>query len=134
MLYARLFLIGLMPLFANAVQADEPRVIPLTEAAKHVDQNCTIEFTVNSSRLLADKNICFLNSERDHRDEKNFTAVVMKDGLEKFRTAGIADPATHFQGKKIRVTGKVALHEQKPQIVVNEASQITLVKEKPATK
>lgn len=128
----RVAVVLLLPVAAAGhVRAEEekPKVVPLAEAAKHVDQTVTVELTVQSSRLLAGRNICFLNSERDFRDAKNFTVVILREGLEKFKAANIADPAAHYQGKKIRVTGKVSLRDEKPQIRLEEPKQIEPVKE-----
>jgi DNA/RNA endonuclease YhcR with UshA esterase domain len=38
--------------------------------------------------------------------------------------AGIEDPAAHFKGKTIRVTGRIDLHREQPQIKVTLPEQI----------
>jgi DNA/RNA endonuclease YhcR with UshA esterase domain len=43
---------------------------------------------------------------------------------------GIADPAEHFKGKKVRATGTVKLHKERPEIAVEDPKQIELVEEK----
>ena len=45
----------------NPSEAKIP-VIKAADALKHADQNCTVEMTVQASRHLLDRNICFLNS------------------------------------------------------------------------
>jgi DNA/RNA endonuclease YhcR with UshA esterase domain len=109
--------------------AEEPKVITPAEAAKHVNETVTVEMTVQSSRLLADRSICFLNSHKDFREEGNFAVVILREAIEAYKAAEVADPAAHFQGKKIRVTGKVTQRDDKLQIRVEATKQLVLVKE-----
>lgn len=111
------------------VGADEPKAITPAEVSQHVNQTVTVEMTVLSSRLLADRSICFLNSHKDFREQGNFAVVILKEPIEAFKAAEIPDPAAHFQGKKVRVTGKVTSRDEKPQIRVEATKQIELVKE-----
>lgn len=99
-------------------------------AADHVGEECVVEMVVRAARVLADKDICFLNSRKDRRDEGNFTVVIFKDGLERFRDAGIENPALHFLDRRIRVRGVIGTHQDRPQIVVDDPTQIEVV-EKP---
>ena len=39
----------------------------------------------------------------------------------------IDEPMTHYRGKTVRVTGTVSLFNDRPQIVVEDAGQITVV-------
>ena len=102
-------------------------VIQADDAASHVGEEVTVEMVVRAGRALADKDMCFLNSRRDHRDEKTFTVVIFKDGLEQFRAQGVDNPALHFLDRKIRVRGTVATHKERPQIVVEDPEQIELL-------
>ncbi|MFM7206908.1 MAG: hypothetical protein ACKO4T_09600, partial [Planctomycetaceae bacterium] len=68
-----------------------------------------------------------LNSRANHRDKGNFTVVIFASGLAKFAEAGVADPAGHFQDKTIRVTGRVDLYRDQPQITVTTPEQIEVV-------
>jgi hypothetical protein len=104
---------------ANVIQADA--------AASHVGQEVCVEMVVRAARSLADKDMCFLNSRRDHRDAETFTVVIFKPGLERFGKAGIDNPALHFLDRKIRVRGTVGMHKDRPQIVVEDPAQIELV-------
>jgi hypothetical protein len=63
--------------------------------------------------------VCFLNSEEDFRDAKNFTVFLDKDALQKFKEAKIDDPAAHFKGKTVQVKGKVKLYRDRPEIAVS---------------
>jgi len=102
--------------------------IAADEACRHVGERCRVTMAVAGGRLL-NTSRCFLNSERDHLDEKNFTAVILGPGLRRFERAGVDDPFTLFEGKAIRVTGVISLHKDKPQIVVEVPGQIELLPE-----
>ena len=117
---------------ADAPVAERAAVVVAADAADHVGEECVVEMVVRAARALADKEICFLNSSQDRRDEDNFTVVIFKAGLEAFREAGIENPALHFLDKKIRVRGVVGEHKERPQIVVTDPGQIEVVAE-PAT-
>lgn len=107
----------------------EDKVVKAAEAKEHVNEKCVVEFTVKNGRMLPDKNMCFLNSESNFRDGKNFTAVIFKDGLERFKEMKIEDPYDHYKKKKIRITGKIELRDGKAQMKVIDPSQIKLVAE-----
>jgi hypothetical protein len=70
--------------------------------------------------------IC-LDSEIDHHDPKNIAVAVTEVGKPKFKGMGISDPAGHFKGKLIRVTGVVTLKDNRPQIEVDDPTQIEVV-------
>jgi DNA/RNA endonuclease YhcR with UshA esterase domain len=105
---------------------------PLTpeEAAKHVNEKCTVVLEVKSTGASRDKSMIFLNSEANFRDAKNFTVVLDQKALEKFKKAKIDDPAAHFKGKTIHVTGMVTLFREHPQIKVEDADQVSVVEKK----
>jgi DNA/RNA endonuclease YhcR with UshA esterase domain len=74
--------------------------------------------------------VFFLNSEADFRSEKNFTALIKKDAAKKFKEAKIDDPAAHFKGKTIRVSGTVKLYRDNPEIVVEDPKQVAVVEKR----
>lgn len=114
---------------ADAPVADPPvAVIAAADAAAHVEEECTVELTVEAARKLPGKQICFLNSCRDHRDEKNFTVVIFKAGLDRLKADGIENPAEHFTNATIRVHGVIEKRDGRPQVVVEEPGQISVVK------
>jgi DNA/RNA endonuclease YhcR with UshA esterase domain len=108
--------------------ADKP--IPPAEAAKHVDKKCTVEMVVKSTGKARTGTPVFLNSEDDFRDQKNFTVLLDKEAVEKFKKAQVEDPAAHFKGKTVRVTGTVKLYRERPEIVVNDPGQIQVVEKR----
>jgi DNA/RNA endonuclease YhcR with UshA esterase domain len=68
----------------------------------------------------------FLNSEGDRSSKANFVVVIGKAATHKFEKASIPDVKSHFNGKTIRVTGKVTLYNRQPQILIEEPNQILL--------
>jgi DNA/RNA endonuclease YhcR with UshA esterase domain len=104
-----------------------PTAIAPQEALSHVGEECTVEFVVENGRKLDDKDVCFLNSLKDHREKGNFTAVIFRDALARFAADGVDNPADEFMGKTIRVSGLVAERSGQAQIVVESPTQIEVV-------
>jgi DNA/RNA endonuclease YhcR with UshA esterase domain len=110
-------------------RGDDPPAKPVTpaEAAKKVNEKVTVEFEVKST---GGKGVCFLNSEADFKDAKNFTVFIPEEVVEKFKKAKVEDPRAHFKGKTVRVTGTVTLYREKPQIKVDDPDQVKVVDRK----
>jgi DNA/RNA endonuclease YhcR with UshA esterase domain len=104
---------------------DEPGPISPAEAATKIDKEVTVQMEVKSATLR--DGTCYLNSEEDFKDDKNFTLYLDRDALDKFGKARIEDPAAHFRGKTIRVTGRVTLYRNRPQIKVTGPNMIQVV-------
>ncbi len=124
--------IALFLLFVPAVPAaDDKDAKPITpeEAAKRVNEKVIVEMEVKSTGMSKSK-LIFLNSEANYRDGKNFAVVIDKAAAEKFKKAKIDDPAAHFKGKIIQVTGKVTLYMNRPEIRVDDPEQIKVVEKK----
>ncbi|WP_406698146.1 hypothetical protein V5E97_04740 [Singulisphaera sp. Ch08] len=120
-------LIGAFPT-RNSAGSDESaeKVIPAVEAHDHVDETVTVAMTVRASKDAAPRREIYLDSEEDFRDEKNVAVVLSYDQLDAFKRAGIDDPAEHYRGKSIRVTGKLIREADQVRIRVAEPSQIKL--------
>jgi hypothetical protein len=125
-------------LIAGATRGDDDKdkdknkktVIAATEARSHVGEECTAQMTVKASKNAAPRRIYFLDSEEDFRDEKNLAVIISYDHADKFREAGIADPAEHYHGKTIQVTGKVIAEDEQIRIHVEDPKQIKVVESK----
>lgn len=117
------------PLFLQDKPAEkaQEKIVPGAKAKDFANRKMTVEFTVKSSRFLADRDMVFLNSESNHRNENNFTAVIFKDGLERFSAMEIENPAEHYKNKKVRVTGRIEMRDGKPQIRLIDPDQIKIV-------
>jgi DNA/RNA endonuclease YhcR with UshA esterase domain len=118
----------LLPLVARA--DDNAKPITPAEAAKKIDQKCSVEMKVKSVGKAASDGPYFLNSEDDFRSDNNFTIFVSKEVVAKLKEAKIDDPITYYKDKTIRVTGTVTKYRDKPQIKVEGADQIKVVDKK----
>jgi hypothetical protein len=94
---------------AGRLAGEEPKVIPAAEAREHLNEEGVVELTVRSSKHAVPRRVTYLDSEADFKDPKNVAVLIADDVLPKFREAGVADPAGHYKGKTIRVTGKITL-------------------------
>ena len=111
-----------------AVADDPPKPVGPMEAAKKVNEEVTLQMEVKSAALR--EGVCFLNSEEDFKDAKNFTVFIDKEALAKFKEAKIEDPAAHFKGKTIQVKGKVTLYRERPEIKLSGPEAIKVVEKK----
>jgi hypothetical protein len=88
-----------------------PRIFP--EAASRINEQITVEMLVKAAKNCAHCSQVFLDSEEDHHDPKNMAVAVTETGKARFNEMSIDDPAGHFKGKVIRVTGVVTLGRSK---------------------
>jgi hypothetical protein len=121
---------GAAPLSLQGDAKAPEKVIPAALAREHVGRECTAEMKVQSSKNAAKRRTYFLDSETDFHNEKNLSVVISYDHADKFREAGIDDPAEHYKGKTIRVTGKVIEEDDQVRIRVEDPKQITVVEPK----
>ena len=97
------------------------------EAVSRINEQITVEMLVKAAKDCVHCSQVFLDSEQDHHDPKNLAVAVTEIGKESFKQMRIDDPADHFKGQVIRVTGVVTLKENRPQIEVNDPRQIEIV-------
>lgn len=97
------------------------------EAAKHVGKEWTVEMRVAATGQSKSQKLVFLNSEPNFKDPANFTVVIDAKTAAKMK---LGDPAKHFRDKTIRITGKVTLFDNRPQIVVSDPKQIEVLEKK----
>ncbi len=103
------------------------KILKASEAIDHIGQVVTVEMTVKASKNGSGRKTYFLDSEGDYKLESNLAVLISHDDMATFREAGIDDPARHFKGKTIRVTGKVIDEENQIRIRVTRADQIVPV-------
>jgi DNA/RNA endonuclease YhcR with UshA esterase domain len=123
-------LLFLAPFLVTSVAADDekpPAVVKAAEARNHINERCTVEMTVKSSKNAAGRSEYYLDSEEDFHDEKNFAVVISYDHADLFKKAGIDDPAEHYKGKSLQVTGKVIHENEQVRIRVEDPKQIKIV-------
>ncbi len=116
---------------APEAPADAPRsgaskaaatVVPWNEANQYMGKLITIEGTVVSARNTG--SVCFLNFDKNWQG-KFYIAIVEPSAM----TAWPKPPQEHFLNQKIRVTGKVSLYQDRPQMRITQAESITIVAE-----
>jgi hypothetical protein len=105
----------------------EDKPIAPAAAAKQVGQKCTLAMEIQSTGKTRDGRLIFLNSEASFRNESNFTLVIDGQAQERFKKASIADPAAYFKGKHVQATGTITLYKKKPEIRIDDPSQIKIV-------
>jgi alkaline phosphatase D len=99
------------------------------QAMKHLGKEWRVEFTVQATGKARNGSLVFLNSEPDFRSAKNLTVVLDMTAVRKeLEAAKIADPAKHYAGKKVEVSGTVSLFSKRPQIMVKKLAQVKVVK------
>jgi hypothetical protein len=123
-------LMATMLLMGAAPDDVKPKVTAAPDAKNHVDERCTVEMTVRSSKNAAPRMEYYLDSEEDFRDEKNFAVVISYDHADLFKKAGVDDPAEYYMGKKLRVTGKVIHENDQTRMRVDNPEQIKVVDDK----
>jgi acetyl esterase/lipase len=129
----RVVLLFVAALLTCQFAAGQNKSSPLTpdEAAKKVDQQVTMEMTVQSSGGNRNR---YLNSARDYAAGNNFTIFIPEMAVPKFAAAGVERPEEYYYGKTIQVTGTVTLSRlrlrgqqiERPQIVVNDPAHISV--------
>jgi acetyl esterase/lipase len=102
-------------------------LIPSDKARDHIGESLTVETTVVASKDAEKRREYYLDSQPSFSDEKNFTVVISYDHADKFQAAGIANPAEHFKGKTIRVTGTIIRESEQVRIRVEDPARIKLV-------
>ncbi len=120
-------MVGAMELSgADAPAATQPAdketpVIKPEDAKKHMGKEVIVEGTVSGTRRT-DKT-CFLNFSTDRAA---FYVAIFEPALSGAKEA----PEVKYKGKKIRVKGTMSEYKERPQIVVKDLAQITVVEEK----
>lgn len=113
-----------------AVSDDATRPLTPSEALTKIDQKVTVLMEVKST---GGNTARYLNSEADFRADKNFAIFIPNIALSAFQKANIADPGKHYYGKTILVSGTVAVVQNRPQIRVEDPTQIKIVNGNAAT-
>ncbi len=98
----------------------QQRIVPDSAAGRYVAQTITVEgivASVGSSRRSA---TTFLNFGAAYPNQ-SFTAVIFRSSASRFPNP------QQWEGRRVRVSGKVRLYREKPEIVLEEPSQIVVV-------
>jgi len=119
--FAALFACLVWPAIAAAespFKSDLPH-ISWDKTAEHYGQECVVYGTVIAARNIGAR--CFLNFHENFRE--NFTVVINSDDYGKFPSP----PESLYNGKHVRVVGKVVEYRNKPEIVVTSPEAIEII-------
>ncbi len=96
--------VGIAGAFAN--DEKPPKLVAAADAKSHIDERCTVEMKVRASKDAGPRREYSLDSEEDFHDEKNFAVVISYDHAEKFKKAGIDNPADYYMGRSCASRGR----------------------------
>lgn len=100
--------------------ASTAQVISWRDAAKYYGEYATVEGTIVATHNSG--KACFLNFHPDYK--RYFTAVIFASAFSRFP----ANPENYYYGKKVRVSGYIKEYEGKPEVILNNPSQIEILK------
>jgi hypothetical protein len=109
---------GIVRLIIGAVVAWQTVVIPTDAAAKHVGETAIVEGMVANVKHAPRFHAIFVDFDQPYPNQ-SFTAYIDEKDAAKF------PDVDKLMSHKARVTGKIVLYRGKPEIVVEEASQLT---------
>ena len=98
------------------------QVIPWQDAAKYYGKWTTVEGTIIATHNSG--KACFLNFHPDY--QRYFGVVIFASAFSRFP----ANPESYYHGKKVRVSGYIKEYEGKPEIILDDPSQIEILKHK----
>ncbi|MGO8838568.1 MAG: hypothetical protein ACLQAH_18275 [Limisphaerales bacterium] len=103
---------------AGETNSAAPVKIGTADADKHYDQEMIV--TGKVAQITFRPTIVFLNLDRPHPDAP-FSAVIHSDKTNQF------GDLKSLQGKPVEIDGKIKKYHDKPEIVLESSSQLTVV-------
>ncbi|MAG07223.1 hypothetical protein CMI46_00195 [Candidatus Pacearchaeota archaeon] len=100
-------------------ESSESKVIGACNAGNYIGQEKTVEGKVVDTFLSTKSNTLFLNFEKPYPNSC-FTAVVFSSNLYKFPE----NPEKYYDGKALRIKGKIEEYEGQAEIILEDLSQI----------
>jgi micrococcal nuclease len=97
----------------------EGDVISWQDAAKHYGEYATVEGTIVATHNSG--KACFLNFHPDYN--RYFTAVIFASAFSRFPP----NPEMHYRGRNVRVSGYIKEYKGKPEIILEDPSQIVIL-------
>jgi DNA/RNA endonuclease YhcR with UshA esterase domain len=105
-------------LLASLANAGAPAVVAAEDAADHVGEYVTVVGRV-ADVFTSDNDNTFLNFGAAH-PRQVFSATVFE------RYASGFNDLHRLEGKRVRITGKIRLYQNKPQIILESPSQLKI--------
>jgi micrococcal nuclease len=112
---------------AAALTANAQTTIPAKEAAKHIGETITITDKLFGGKFFDNTKMTLLDIGGNNPNQA-FTIMIPGEDKSKFK----GSPEVDYKGKTITVTGKVVDYKGKPEIIVNDPSQLKLADSTPA--
>jgi DNA/RNA endonuclease YhcR with UshA esterase domain len=97
-------------------------IVPWDQADKYYGKNVTVEGTIVSTAIGRKGKECFLNFSSDLG--KGLTAVIFLGDYSNFP----ANPEEFYKDHEVRITGVVQEYGGKPEIILNDPSQVQILK------
>jgi len=108
------------PTISTSRQPAGIKVISWQDAAKHYGEYVTVEGTIVTTHNSG--KACFLNFHPNYK--RYLTVVIFASAFPRFP----AKPENYYHGKKVRVSGYIKEYKGKPEIILNDPSQIEILK------
>ncbi|MCX8070102.1 MAG: hypothetical protein N2738_06325 [Thermodesulfovibrionales bacterium] len=118
-LFCMVLIFNAVSVSATDLKANDVQTIML-----HEGKLVTVTGKVVGTHIAKSGKVRFLNFGEDYRT--SFTVVIFTGDLDKF-TSTIGEPTEYYKNKTVKVTGKVSIYRDKPQIITNSPSQIRVV-------
>jgi DNA/RNA endonuclease YhcR with UshA esterase domain len=69
----------------------------------------------------------FFNFGPDHKT--CFTAVIFSSNIDKFKGKNGEDPVDYYLNKNVKLDGRVTVHDNRPEIILDDPKQLTVIGE-----
>jgi DNA/RNA endonuclease YhcR with UshA esterase domain len=131
-----LLAVAILPLLVAAADSPSTKPVPIRATDKEAlaeaqGKEAVVEGRVAQAVWSSSGKV--MNIRFEGADESGFVAVVFQRSRAAFDKAFEGDAAKTLTGAKVSVSGKVGTYRDKPQIVCEKPSQITIAKEDSTT-
>ncbi len=114
-------LLGSIALLHAEDNKDPIHTVPAVKAEEFIGSTCVV--TGKVAEVYANDKLVRLNFD-DKFPKQSFTAVVFAAKTNLF------SDLKKFEGKNLAITGKITEYREKPQIVINNTNQLTIIEAK----
>ena len=112
-----LLLLAILTATAKPLAAQEPRVITIAQASQYVGQTVTVEGVVAQVGHSRRSNTTFLDFGARYPNS-TFVAVIFASAADRFPNPD------QWEGRRVRVTGRVRMYQGRPEIILDTPSQL----------
>ena len=112
-----LLLLATLAATAERLVAQQPRVVSDSQAAQYVGQTVTVEGIVAQVGHSRRSNTTFLDFGARYPNS-TFVAVIFASAADRFPNPD------QWEGRRVRVTGRVRMYQARPEIILDTPSQL----------